>query len=393
MYNAEQRLSTRCADWSRAAEWAGVLDPMASATRHLVTRTSDEALRRLAREVSLRLSRKAYPHDKDNYESAVTDDLRWWEAQHAAAASHPDEVYEDLRLDYILYEEAYIHYLFGRYAEAATLFRESVNAALRAIDRALDPLQRTEETIIRAKFALSNVWVAGLHERRAALRQHYCDELQGVPPSPGRVTALAEGITATYQALTTALLSGADGLKIGSPFLDAARKTLCPDHQYPNSGLTIDLHESRYADFIRRHLLSAWIFSFETPGWSWLFRTVTIPIFQPNVPPPSLDTWKTLALLSDRDSRLVYRYRQAELLFHASSGQQFNTPDALHVAAMLRAAGSFEHLGDHLLLAWRMARDEGERSAIAWFLGNQVPDVGCNALPKLALRQFELRKS
>ncbi len=57
---------------------------------------------------------------------------------------------------------------------------------------------------------------------------------------------------------------------------------------------------------------------------------------------------------------------------------------------MLRAAGTFEYLGDHLLLAWRIARDADERSAIAWFLRERVPNVGCNALPKLALTQLEL---
>jgi hypothetical protein len=99
---------------------------------------------------------------------------------------------------------------------------------------------------------------------------------------------------------------------------------------------------------------------------------------------------KTLAPLSDRDSRIAYRYRQAELLLRAANGEQLVTPDALHVAAMLRAAGSFEYLGDHLLLAWRIAGAADERSAIAWFLRERVPQVRFNALPKLALTQFEL---
>jgi hypothetical protein len=59
---------------------------------------------------------------------------------------------------------------------------------------------------------------------------------------------------------------------------------------------------------------------------------------------------------------------------------------------MLRAAGSFEYLGDHLLLAWRIAGAADERDAIAWFLRERVPQVGFNALPKLALTQFELHR-
>ena len=375
------------------AEWAGVLDPMASAARHLVAMTSDDALRHLAREISLKLTRTAYPSNENAYLAAVSDDLRWWEAQHAAAAGRPDEVYDDRRLDYILYEEAYIHYLCDRYPEAATLFGASVDAAFRAIDRALDPSQRTKETLTRAQFAVSNVWIAGLLERSAALRGHFRDELEGVPASPDRTKGLADGIAATYRALDNASDSGADGFETGSPFLDAARKALRPDHQYPNAGLTIDLRERRYTDFLRRHRLNAWVHSLETSGWPWLFRSASAPGAGPDVPPPSLDALKTLAPLSDRDSRIAYRYRQAELLFRAARGEQLATPDALHVAAMLRAAGSFEYLGDHLLLAWRIARDADERSAIAWFLREQVPKVGCNALPILALTQFELHQA
>jgi hypothetical protein len=107
------------------------------------------------------------------------------------------------------------------------------------------------------------------------------------------------------------------------------------------------------------------------------------------VPEPNLDTFRTLAPLSDRDSRIAYRFRQIELLYRAAGGAQFEASDALHVAAMLRASGSFEYLGDHLLLAWRTIDTADERHAIAWFLRERVPDVGFNKLPKSALGQRE----
>jgi len=378
---------------SEHAEWAGVLDPMASAARHLSATTPNDSLRHLAQDISMKLSRTAYPSSEKVYVDKLSDDLRWWKAQHVAAASHPDEIYEGRRLDFILYEEAYIHYLCERYATAATLFRTSIDAAFRAIDRALDPSRRNKETLTRAQFALSNIWVAGLLERSAGLRGRFRDELEGISSAHKPATGLAEGVAATYQALAEASESGAEGFETGWPFLGAARKAFRPDHQYPDDGLTIDLRESRYSDCLRRHRLNAWVHSLETFGWSWLFGSASTPSASTEVSPPSLDLLKKLAPLSDRDSRIAYRYRQAELLFRAASGEQLATPDALHVAAMLRAAGSFEYLGDHLLLAWRIAGTADERSAIAWFLRERLPDVGFNALPKLALIKLELRQS
>jgi hypothetical protein len=339
----------------------------------------------------MKVARTAYPRNENAYMAALAKDLRWWEAQHAAAANHPDEVCEERRLDFILYEEAYIHYLCERYAAAAALFREAVDAGFRAIDRALDPPRRTKNTIKRAQFALSNIWIAGLLERSAALRGHLRETLIGTPAATAeRMTGLAQGIAATYRALAKASESGAEGLESGLPFLDAAREALRPEHQYPNTGLAIDLREKRYADFLRRHQLNAWVHSLETSSWSWLFGSASARVEVPDLPRPSLDTLKTLAPLSDRDSRIAFRYRQAELLFRAAGGERLATPDALHVAAMLRAAGSFEYLGDHLLLAWRIANAADERRAIAWFLRERVPQVGFNGLPKLALSQLEL---
>jgi hypothetical protein len=375
------------------AVWAGVLDAMASAARHLVEATSDDALREVAREIAMKLSRTAYPRNETAYVAALDQDLRWWEAQHAEAASHPDEFYAGRRLDFILYEEAYIHYLCERYADAATIFGAAVDAGFRAIDRALDPLRRTADTLRRAQFALSNIWVAGLLERSAALREHFYEALKGAPSAAaGRTTGLAKGIAATYRALAKASECGPEGFKTGLPFVNAAREALRPEHQYPNAGLTIDLRERRYTDFLRRHQLNGWLHSLETSSWSWLFGSASARGPVPDLPSPSLDTLKTLAPLSDRDSRIAYRYRQTELLFRAAGRERLATSDALHVAAMLRAAGSFEYLGDHLLLAWRTADTTDERRAIAWFLRERVPNVGFNRLPKLALNQLVDRK-
>ena len=131
----------------------------------------------------------------------------------------------------------------------------------------------------------------------------------------------------------------------GQPFLDAAREALSPTHLYPTIDVTIDLRESPFTDFLRRHLLNAWLHSLQTSSWSWLFlarASARGPL--PGVPGPSLDVLKTLAPLSDRDSRIGYGFRQTELLYRAAGGERLATSDALHVAAMLHAAGSFEYL-------------------------------------------------
>jgi hypothetical protein len=99
-------------------------------------------------------------------------------------------------------------------------------------------------------------------------------------------------------------------------------------------------------------------------------------------------TFRELAPLSDRDSRTYYRYRQSALLFRAARGEKLQWIEPLHVAAMLHAAGSFEYLGDHLLLSWRLADSIEQRSAIAWFL-RRLPNVGFNKLSKTALSRLE----
>jgi hypothetical protein len=204
---------------------------------------------------------------------------------------------------------------------------------------------------------------------------------------PDPTTALAEGIAATYRALAMAWEVGVEGLATGLPYLRAAREALRPTHQFPDAGLTIDLSEQRFVEFLRRHQLNGWLHALETSSWAWLFGSSSVRGPVPDVPPPNLCTLKRLAPLSDRDSRIAFRYRQVDLLFRAAGGERLTTSDALHVAAMLRAAGSYEYLGDHMLLAWKTVATEQERQAIAWFLLKRIPDVGCNALPKLALRR------
>lgn len=201
----------------------------------------------------------------------------------------------------------------------------------------------------------------------------------------GMLAELVGEIATISHELAKARASGHEGLRTGLPFLDAARAALNPLHNFPNADLTIDLRESRYVDFLRRHHFNAWMHSLETSSWTWLFGMIRSRPAPPNVPPPSFELLKELAPLSDRDSRIGYLYRKAELLFRAAGGEPLVTSDALHVAAMLRAGGSFEYLGDHLLLAWRIAGSEGERRGIAWFLQQQVPKIGFNGLPKLAL--------
>jgi hypothetical protein len=372
------------------AEWAGVLDPMASAARYLVKATSDDELREVAREIAMKLSRTAYPRDEKAYVAALEKDLWWWETQHAAAVTNPAEICAGRRLDYIIYEEAYGHYLLGNYDRAADSFRAAVEAGFRAIDRALDQAKRSADTIRRAQFALSNIWVAGLLERGAALRGHFLDVLNGASSaSTERIARLTDGIAAIYRALEKASGTGIEGLATGQPFLDAAREALCPEHSYPSVHLTVDLRERRFTDFLRRHRLNAWLHSLETSSWPWLFGSASVRGPVAGVPGPSLDTLKMLAPLSDRDSRMAYRFGQIELLYRAAGGEQLAASDALHVAAMLHAAGSFEYVGDHLLLTWRTAGTADERRAIAWFLRERVPKVGCNALAKLALDQLE----
>jgi hypothetical protein len=118
------------------AEWAGVLGPMESAARYLVETTRDGELRTSARKIAMKLSRTIYPSDEGAYLKILESHLRWWEDQHGKAVRKSDEFCDGNRLDLILYEEAYIHYLCERYETASTMFRAAVDAGFRAIDRA-----------------------------------------------------------------------------------------------------------------------------------------------------------------------------------------------------------------------------------------------------------------
>lgn len=72
----------------------------------------------------------------------------------------------------------------------------------------------------------------------------------------------------------------------------------------------------------------------------------------------------------------------------ADGGQ--DRPPFRRVGGALRHPGERAQVRDQRHLAWRTARTAGtkdERSATAWFLKRRVPDVGCNALPKLALNK------
>lgn len=377
------------------AEWAGVLDPLAAAARHLVKVTKDDVLREEALRVSLKLSRTASPGDEmveqTAYVNGLKEALAWWTSQQNHAEASDMEFHAGNRLDYILYEVAYIYYLLEDYEAAALIFGRSVDAGIRAIERALNDQEGSPFSTRQAQFALSNIWIAGLLEKGAILRGHLKDTIEsGRPVHSELINMNVEGISRTYHALTAAWMAGPEGLATGVPYLNAVRDALRPGHQFSDCGLGINLQDKRYQDFLMRHRFNAYIHSIETPSWSWLFGVTRDRINVPSGVMPIID-WREIVPLGDRNSRTDFRHQQARVLFNATETGKKDDIKPLHLAAMLRAAGSFEYLGDTLLLAWRTAVEPAEKDAISWFLANRVPDVGFNKLPKLALSNLVAR--
>lgn len=373
---------------SQHAEWAGVLEPMRDAAQHLYETVSDEKLREEARKIAFKFSRTAYPGDEpadhQKFEKTLREvNLDWCETARRLAEQSGEDFHAGNRLDLILYEEAYIHYLFGEYDVATALFRNSVDAGLKAIARALTSSERTEKTVERARFALANIWISGLLEKHSILRGHLQDAVTGkYQVDVEWIIETVAGIQAIYHELTAAWMEGPEGLATGKPYLNAAEKSLRPQHQFPDEGLSIDLRHERYQNFLKRHRFNAYMDSFVTPSWPWLFLSRRVSIRNPI--DPTID-WREMVPLGDRDCRIEYSYQLGQLLFRAARGEEQKDLNPLRIAAMLRAAGSFEHLGDALLLAWKTT-ESAEKRGIAWFLANRVPDVGGNKLPKLALK-------
>ena len=67
--------------------------------------------------------------------------------------------------------------------------------------------------------------------------------------------------------------------------------------------------------------------------------------------------------------------------------------EAISIAALYRAGGGFEYLGDLVLLAWHCTSDIDRKRTLAWYLENQVPSIGMYGLAKAALRCLAPRVS
>ncbi len=370
---------------NRHADFVGLPEGLASAARYLSQNAKSLLLREAAQKVAMKLGRKSSP--------VGSPDVRLWLERDASrlnewrdrAAAAPRETYEGQRLDAILYEEAYLHYLQERYEDAARIFRASVDACFRAIDRALGDPRRTLETEAAAAAALANIWIGGILECSSTARGQIRNILHGEQADHSILEQQIDQIAAIYLNLAQACQSGAEGLRTGMPFLLAAQKSMRADRPYPRLDAVVDLSHEPNVTWINRHLFNSCVHALETSGWPWLFGVESSTHVRDDTTLPAFEKVSDSLQKLDRGDRLGNRLRHAQLLHGAARGKQVKAQEAFHVAAMLHASGSFEYLGDHLLLAWKVAEDEGQRHAISWFMTNHVSDFGFNGLPKMVI--------
>jgi len=331
-YLADQsQAGTHFDDLIHHAEWSGVRQPVADALKLLLEHTDwnvDAAIKEKATAAYHPLTRRLLPEDEEQFVDVLKSQQAYWKGLQEGAERSGELKVGSERLDRILYEIAYIDYLLESYDQAADTFGRSVDAALEAIARGMqarpDDPARKDGSDALAKF-----WVSAVLEKSAALRHHIRQ-------------CLIEGEAAAHQRTNTGDMSC------------IVKETASIWRQLQQANGQPKKHEIKT----------------DVPGPQENLPGLPLPIPEVGLP--------------------FYRAQGIDLL---GRWTQHSKPSelsdaALAITTMRRAGGSYEYIGDLLLLAWRCTPSSETADMLKWYLLKRIPDVGFNGISKIALEKF-----
>jgi len=364
------------------AEYTGIREPFTAALGFLLGRSdwvNDEQLKDRALDWHCKLARLCYPENDSQFRENLAKDRARWVEREGEARRASNWKAGDRRLDTILYEIGYIDYLCEDYPKATESFSESVEAGFAAIERGMLAEAGTPERSDGTN-AFAHIWIAGVCERSTQLRLLFAKALdragfEEVKEATIRLTTEIALIHARLAAANSA--PSADSALL---YVDALR-AVRPEWQPPAHGTPIQRTE-RIEGHLGRHELNAWLEALQTSCWpalfgKWMWRVPTIvdSEYRPALPPPAPLGGET-----------EYRIQGAQLMYRwAENLANDNLEDsAISTAALIRASGGYERLGDFVLLAWRCTSSAQKADALGWYLSHEVRSVGCNSLPKAA---------
>jgi len=153
------------------------------------------------------------------------------------------------------------------------------------------------------------------------------------------------------------------------------------DWKPPANGTPIN-REGWMEEFLPRHELNAWLHAREVSCWPLLYGTMQERI---GMDIPLRDYEAALNLPAPPVGLPRYRTQHVELLVRwaASHARETVEQEAVGIAALMKAGGGYEYLGDSLILAWRCAHSRENQAVLEAILTDRIPSVGFNGLAKL----------
>ncbi len=386
---------THLDDLIHYAEWSGVRQPVADALKLLLEHTDwnvDAGIKEKATAAYHTLTRRTFPEDEEQFVNVLKSQQAYWKGLQEAAERSGELKVGSERLDRILYEIAYIDYLLETYDQAADTFGRSVDAALEAIARGMqadpdDPARKDGSD------ALAKFWISAVLEKSAALRHHIRKCLiEGEAAAHQRTNTVDMSRIVKEAASIWRQLQQANGQpkEHAHPFYIDALQLIRPDWQPPSDGSPI-IRTAEMEKWLARHEHNGYLHAQEMACWPMLFGLSNQQI-EIDVPGPQ-EHLAGLPLPTQEVGLPFYRAQGIDLLCRWT---QHSKPSdlsdaALATAAMRRAGGSYEYLGDLLLLAWRCAPSSETADMLKWYLQNRIPAVGFNGLSKIALEKLGAR--
>jgi tetratricopeptide (TPR) repeat protein len=384
---------TRLNELVHHAEWSGVREHVADALKLLLEYTEwdvDSETKEKATADYHTLTRRSFPEDEEQFVKVLKNQRTYWVGLREAAEQSGELKVGSERLDRILYEIAYIDYLLESYDQAVDTFRHSVDAALEAITRGMeadrdDPAQKDGSN------ALARFWVSAVLEKSSALRHYIRQYLSEREADADQrintvdVSRIVKEAASIWRKLQEANRHPKE--QAHRFYIDALR-LIRPGWQPPSNGSSI-IRTPEMEEWLARHEHSAYLHSREMSCWPMLFGLSNQRI---DIDVPEPEEHQSGLTLSTPDVGLpFYRAQGIDLLCRwTQHSNRAELSDAvLATAAMTRAGGGYEYLGDLLLLAWRCTPSSETADMLKWYLHNRIPSVGFNGLPKTALDAIE----
>ncbi len=387
-------------DLGNFAEWSGIVEPFAKALQILLGFDDWEDNREVKNSITVwcrKLTRKSYPDDKlgDDAEQqqlrqALNIDHIELKRECSIAESAEKRKSGNNRLDYILYEIGFLDYFQGRYDEAAIMFSRSVQTGLDTIKRGMYAGPQKTEEWRDGSYALANIWISGalMHIAilRSRLRQAIITGKDSYRTFSEDVNYHINQLDSIHQKLFIANRAPQEDSAI---LYSKALQTLCPTWQPPDGGQPIPRSSKipGMNEALARHERNVWLHAIEASCLPVLYGIYSRRVHT-NLPSPDEEYEITLPLPAPVIGLPLARQQKVEALYHwteKSKNRVKLEEETLCAAALMRASGNLEGLGDAVLLAWRCASLE-KVDALSWYLQHRIPDLGCNDISKLALK-------